>query len=62
MSGNNAILMWPKSAEDFSLQTTTNLADPNSWITLTNIPVIGNLLNTITNPLSGKTRFYRLIE
>lgn len=61
MGGNKAILMWPESAEDFSLQITTNLANPNSWISLTNIPVVVNLQNTITNPVSGATRFYRLI-
>lgn len=62
MSNNQVILMWPGSAEDFSLQTTTNLANPDSWITLTNVPAIVNSQNTITNPVSGATRFYRLIE
>ena len=62
MSGKNAILTWPDTANDFSLQTTTNLANPNSWITLTNIPVIVNSQNTITNPVSKPTRFYRLTE
>jgi hypothetical protein len=62
MSGNNAILMWPDSAEDFSLQTTTNLSNPNSWMTLTNLPVIVNSQNIITNPVSKGTRFYRLTE
>jgi hypothetical protein len=62
VTDDNAILMWPASAEGFSLQTTTNLANPNSWKTLTNVPVTVNSQNTITNPISGKTRFYRLIE
>jgi hypothetical protein len=44
------------------LQTTTNLADPNSWTTLTNVPAIVNLQNTITNSISGSQGFYRLIQ
>lgn len=62
MTAKHAILKWPESAEDFSLQTTTNLKDPNSWVTLTNAPVIVNSENTITNPVSEATRFYRLVE
>ncbi len=60
-TGNgNLILSWPLSAANFSLQTTTNLADPNSWVTLTNVPAIVNLQNAITNPVSGGLQFYRL--
>ena len=60
MSGGNLMLSWPMSAQNFSLQTTTNLADPNSWVTLTNVPAIVNLQNTITNPVSAGAQFYRL--
>lgn len=64
LSGGNLILSWPMSAQNFSLQTTTNLADPNSWMTLTNVnvPAIVNLQNTITNPIVGSQGFYRLIQ
>jgi hypothetical protein len=62
MSGGNLMLSWPMSAQNFSLQTTTNLADPNSWITLTNVPAIVNLQNAITNSIFNGTRFYRLKE
>jgi very-short-patch-repair endonuclease/pimeloyl-ACP methyl ester carboxylesterase len=61
-SGGNLILSWPVTVQDFSLQTTTNLADPNSWETLTNVPAIVNLQNSITNPISGNQGFYRLIQ
>lgn len=54
------VLSWPLSAANFSLQTTTNLADPNSWVMLTNVPAIVNLQNAITNPASDGARFYRL--
>ncbi|MGO8838302.1 MAG: hypothetical protein ACLQAH_12120 [Limisphaerales bacterium] len=60
MSGGNSMLSWPMSAQNFSLQTTTNLADPNSWLTLTNVPAIVNLQNAVTNPISDAMRFYRL--
>jgi hypothetical protein len=50
------------SAQNFSLQTTTNLADSNSWTTLTNVPAIVNLQNTVTNPITGNQGFYRLIQ
>ncbi len=60
VSGSNLMLSWPMSAQNFSLQTTTNLADPNSWTTLPNVPAIVNLQNAVTNPVSDGARFYRL--
>ncbi|HZL12710.1 MAG TPA: hypothetical protein VFC85_01075 [Verrucomicrobiae bacterium] len=62
MSSGNLMLQWPMSAQNFNLQTTTNLTDPNSWLTLTNVPAIVNLQNTITNPIVGSQGFYRLIQ
>jgi pimeloyl-ACP methyl ester carboxylesterase len=62
ISGKNIILSWPTSAQSFSLQTTTNLANPNSWMTLTNVAAIVNLQKTITNPIIGSQGFYRLIQ
>jgi hypothetical protein len=59
-TGDNLLLSWPLSAQNYSLQTTTNLADPNSWVTLTNVPVIVNFQNTVTNPVFGGSQFYRL--
>jgi pimeloyl-ACP methyl ester carboxylesterase len=59
-SGNNPVLTWPISAIGFNLQCTTNLADPNSWTTLTNVPAIVNSQNTVTNSNCGGTQFYRL--
>jgi pimeloyl-ACP methyl ester carboxylesterase len=60
MSGGNLMLSWPMSAQYFSLQTTTNLADPNSWMTLPDVPAIVNLQNAVTNSASDGARFYRL--
>ena len=39
-SGDNILLSWPLSAQDFALPSTTNLTDKNSWTTLTNLPVM----------------------
>ncbi len=59
-SGNNPVLTWPISATGFNLQCTTNLADPNSWMTLANVPAIVNSQSTVTNSISGGAQFYRL--
>jgi hypothetical protein len=60
ISGNNVILSWPIWAQNFSLQATTNLTDPGSWTTLADVPVIVNQQYTVTNPVVGGQRFYRL--
>jgi len=59
-SYGSLMLSWPLSAQNFNLQTTTNLTDPNSWTTLPTVPAIVNLQNAITNPISDGMRFYRL--
>jgi pimeloyl-ACP methyl ester carboxylesterase len=58
--GSSFVLSWPASAQNFSLQTTTNLADPNSWTAVADTPAIVNLQCLVTNQISGAARFYRL--
>jgi uncharacterized repeat protein (TIGR03803 family) len=58
-SGQSVILTWPTNYADFTLQTTTNLISP-VWITNSQVPVIVNGQNTVTNPISGKQQFFRL--
>lgn len=53
ISEPNIFLAWPSSAQNYSLQTTPNLAYPNSWLTLKNAPVVMNLQNIVTNPVVG---------
>jgi pimeloyl-ACP methyl ester carboxylesterase len=60
VSSTNIAVTWPLSAQNFNLQTTTNITDPNSWTTLTNVSAIVNLQNVITNPITEGQRFYRL--
>jgi hypothetical protein len=59
-SGSNFVLSWPASAQNFGLQTTTNLTDVNSWTTVTNLPAVLNQQNVVTNGMSDRMRFYRL--
>jgi alpha-tubulin suppressor-like RCC1 family protein/pimeloyl-ACP methyl ester carboxylesterase len=58
--GNSFVLSWPASAQNFSLQTTTNLTDANSWATVTNVPALLNQQNVVTNGITDRMRFYRL--
>jgi hypothetical protein len=60
ISGSSFVLSWPASAQNFSLQTTINLTDANSWTTVTNAPAVLNQRNVVTNGISGRMRFYRL--
>jgi hypothetical protein len=60
ISGSSFVLSWPASVQNFGLQTTTNLADANSWMTVTDTPAIVNLQCLVTNQISGAARFYRL--
>jgi hypothetical protein len=57
---NKVVASWPLSAAGFTLQTSTNLTVTNSWTTVTNVPTIVNLENTVTDSISGGARFYRL--
>jgi hypothetical protein len=60
VSGKNFILSWPASATGYGLETSTNLADANSWIAVTNTPATVNQQSVVTNQISGAARFYRL--
>lgn len=64
-SGTNVLLTWPTNYAGFdytgyTLQSTTNLVPPAIWSTVSSPPIILNGQNTVTNPVSGIHRFYRL--
>jgi hypothetical protein len=61
VSGTNVVLTWPLSGAGYVLQVAHNLTPPISWTTVTNVPVIVNFQYTVTNQVSGDTRFYRAI-
>jgi hypothetical protein len=62
LSGSNVILTWPTNATGFTLQYTTNLVSPEVWTNVSPSQVIVNGQNTVTNPLSGTQKFYRLSQ
>jgi hypothetical protein len=59
-SGNNLLLSWPLWAQDFGLQSTTDLADERSWSPVLTVPVVEASRNRVTDPISGPAKFYRL--
>ncbi len=62
LSGNVVILTWPTNTTGFTLQSTTNIAPPAVWSTVSPAPVIINSNNTVTNTIIGGNVFYRLAE
>ena len=65
-SGPNVILSWPTNFAGFdytgyTLQSSTNLASP-LWNTNLPPPVFVNGQLTVTNPISGTQRFFRLSQ
>jgi uncharacterized repeat protein (TIGR03803 family) len=58
--GTNVVLMWPTNATDFTLESTTELASPTHWTTVSPGPVVVNGLSTVTNPISSSQQFFRL--
>jgi hypothetical protein len=61
-SGTNVILTWSTNAVGFTLQSTPNLGASVVWATNSPSPVVINGQNTITNPISGRQQFYRLVH
>jgi uncharacterized repeat protein (TIGR03803 family) len=61
-SGANVVLTWPTNAVGFILQSTTNLAPPAAWNTNLPAPTVVHGQNTVTNPISGPRKLYRLIQ
>ncbi|MEK7781091.1 MAG: RICIN domain-containing protein, partial [Verrucomicrobiota bacterium] len=60
LSGAHSALVWPASATAFNLYTTTNLAPPVNWLPVTNPPVMLGSNRSVTLPISGGLRFFRL--
>jgi hypothetical protein len=59
-SGNNIVLSWPGSATQYSLQSSTNLAQVNAWTAVTNPVVAADGQNTVTATASDANQFFRL--
>jgi len=66
-SAANLVLTWPTKYVGFdytgyALQSTTHLGSSAVWTTTSAAPVVVNGQNTVTNPISGNQRFYRLSQ
>ncbi|HZR18096.1 MAG TPA: hypothetical protein VFE51_12445 [Verrucomicrobiae bacterium] len=61
-SGTNVILTWPTNATGFIVQSATNLSPTAIWTTNFPAPVVVSGLNTLTNPVLGAPRFFRLSQ
>jgi uncharacterized repeat protein (TIGR03803 family) len=55
----NVILTWPTNGTEFTLRFTTNLLS-TAWSLVSVEPLIVNGRNTVTNPICGPDRFYKL--
>jgi uncharacterized repeat protein (TIGR03803 family) len=67
LSGTNVILTWPTNAlgpgnKPYTLQFTTNLVSSPAWNTVTSSLVVLGNQNTVTNPVSGPRKLYRLSQ
>ena len=58
--GEHVLISWPASVIPFTLQFLNFLSASNSWLPVTNVPVVINARNTVTNYVSGGNRYYRL--
>jgi len=61
-SGTNVILTWSTAYSNYTLQSTTQLVAGAAWSSVSPLPVVLNNLNTVTNPASARTKFYRLSQ
>ena len=57
--GPDLLLTWPTNFEAYALQSTPGLASP-VWTTNLPAPVVVNGQYTVTNPIPGHQRFFRL--
>ena len=60
-AGTSVILTWSTSASRYALQSTTNLAAA-VWNSVSPSLVVVNGQNTVTNPIAGTQKFYRLSQ
>lgn len=56
----NVTLRWPVYPDGFALQTTTNLAAPATWTTVTNAAALLAGTNTVTLPSLNGQQFFQL--
>jgi hypothetical protein len=60
LSGTNLLLTWSTNVPGFTVLTTTNLANSNSWTVVSPGPFIVSGQYTVTNSFTNRNQFYRL--
>ncbi len=61
-SGTNVILTWSTNASSYALQFSAQAGAGASWSAASPAPAVVNGLETVTNAISGATKFYRLSQ
>jgi hypothetical protein len=56
------VVSWQSSLTGYRLQSATNLTATTLWTSVSNAPVLVEGRSTVTNPLTGEGRFFRLIK
>ncbi|MCW5555256.1 MAG: hypothetical protein KIS67_24230 [Verrucomicrobiae bacterium] len=59
---SNALMTisWPVNGLSFQLQESTNLAQPNAWLPVVQLPVTNGAQISVTIPASAERKFFRL--
>jgi hypothetical protein len=60
LSGLNVILSWPTNSLGYTLQSTTDFTQPNSWTYTPPPPVVSGGFFVVTNPVVTQQKYYRL--
>ena len=60
VSSNRIVLSWPTNFNGFVLQSSTNLNSSANWSDWPTAPPVANGQYTVTNVISGPTRYFRL--
>ena len=58
--GNSVVISWPVKFAGFTLQGTPALSLPAPWLNLATPAVVVGDQYTVTEPIGGGNRFYRL--
>ena len=61
LAGTNLLVSWPGSATLLQLQSTTNVVPGSVWSPVTQTPVTAGNVTSVSVPVSGNQRFFRLV-
>jgi hypothetical protein len=57
---NSVVISWPVSTMSFQLQESTGLSEPNGWSAVAQLPITNGDQVSVTVPMNGPRRFFRL--